>query len=107
MECLICYEELKEIEIDIPCKHHFHKECLNKWLEIQKNCAYCRGEILIDEREYEPWEDSSFDKDYDTEGYNYEEEREYERNNMLKEELIEYLYDILYNIDAVIFSFDI
>ena len=52
MECLICYEELKEIEIVIPCKHHFHKDCLNKWLEIQNNCPYCRGEIKIKSRRY-------------------------------------------------------
>ena len=42
MECLICYEELKEIEIDIPCKHTYHKDCLDKWIEIQNNCPYCR-----------------------------------------------------------------
>ena len=42
MECLICYEELKEVEIDIPCKHTYHKECLEKWLDIQNNCPYCR-----------------------------------------------------------------
>ena len=43
MECLICYEEFKEIEIDIPCKHTYHKECFDKWIKIQNNCPYCRG----------------------------------------------------------------
>ena len=47
MECLICYEELKEVEIDIPCKHAYHKECLTKWLEIQNNCPYCRQSIKL------------------------------------------------------------
>ena len=57
---------------------------------------------IIDQCEhYERWSDSSFYSDYA------EDEREYERNNMLEEESIEYLYDSEYNIDAVTFSFDI
>ena len=48
--------------------------------------------------------DFSFDGDYDAEGYNSEDEREYERENMVEDESIEYLDDTHYNTYTVTFS---
>lgn len=46
--CAICLgdyvvgEELRYL----PCKHHFHTTCIDKWLkEYNKNCPFCKAEI--------------------------------------------------------------
>jgi len=47
--CAICLSEYSP-EDDLrylPCKHHFHSECVDKWLEINKSCPFCKQ--LIDE----------------------------------------------------------
>ena len=43
-ECPICYYELdKAPNIELVCKHLFHKHCVQKWFKIQgKSCPICR-----------------------------------------------------------------
>ena len=42
--CSICLEKLidDDIEIELPCKHRFHIYCIQKWVDINKNCPLCR-----------------------------------------------------------------
>ncbi|EGG17258.1 phosphatidylinositol transfer protein [Cavenderia fasciculata] len=45
--CSIC---LDEFEIDnhlktLPCLHHFHSECIDKWLKIKANCPICKSSL--------------------------------------------------------------
>jgi len=43
--CLVClsdYEEQEDVRI-LSCKHAFHKDCVDKWLEVgRNNCPACR-----------------------------------------------------------------
>ena len=45
--CVIClgdYEEGEEVRF-LPCKHHFHKECVDVWLRLDKACCLCKQDI--------------------------------------------------------------
>ncbi|XP_074270444.1 uncharacterized protein LOC141594159 [Silene latifolia] len=43
--CLVEYEEGDDMRI-MPCRHEFHKKCVDKWLkEIHRVCPLCRGDI--------------------------------------------------------------
>lgn len=46
--CSICLTDFQEQEmvIRLPiCCHHFHKKCIQTWLENHKECPYCRADI--------------------------------------------------------------
>ena len=43
MSCAICLEDLKHNLIITPCKHQFHRTCLEKW--IKNSCPLCRRKI--------------------------------------------------------------
>lgn len=45
--CAICLSsyELKERIRYLPCNHHFHSECVDKWLLKNKSCPFCKREI--------------------------------------------------------------
>ncbi|GKV29005.1 hypothetical protein SLEP1_g37988 [Rubroshorea leprosula] len=53
-ECCIClsqYLEGAELHI-LPCNHHFHSQCVSKWLRINATCPLCkfniqRGDTLV------------------------------------------------------------
>ncbi|KAK4263464.1 hypothetical protein QN277_028864 [Acacia crassicarpa] len=50
-ECVICLEEWEaggEVK-EMPCKHKFHPNCVEKWLGIHGSCPVCRYEMPIDE----------------------------------------------------------
>ena len=42
--CQICLDIFrpKEIILEIPCKHTFHKNCLAKWFSIKPVCPLCK-----------------------------------------------------------------
>ena len=44
IECSVCkdeYEMDEEVKI-MPCKHMFHKDCLDPWLKLRNTCPVCR-----------------------------------------------------------------
>ncbi|KAJ0258051.1 E3 ubiquitin-protein ligase [Hirschfeldia incana] len=51
-ECCIClsaYEDETELR-ELPCGHHFHCSCVDKWLYINATCPLCKYNILKDSR---------------------------------------------------------
>ncbi|KAK9207420.1 hypothetical protein WN943_017707 [Citrus x changshan-huyou] len=47
-ECCIClsaYDDGTELR-ELPCRHHFHCSCLDKWLYINSTCPLCKFNIL-------------------------------------------------------------
>jgi len=41
--CIICLEKYikQDILCKLPCGHSFHKDCIYKWFDQQKNCPLC------------------------------------------------------------------
>ncbi|KAF7137912.1 hypothetical protein RHSIM_Rhsim07G0020100 [Rhododendron simsii] len=47
-ECCIClcaYDDGNELR-ELPCRHHFHCSCIDKWLHINATCPLCKFNIL-------------------------------------------------------------
>ncbi|XP_071691309.1 E3 ubiquitin-protein ligase ATL41-like [Rutidosis leptorrhynchoides] len=47
-ECAVCLSMFEDGQIirALPnCKHHFHAECIDKWLGSQSSCPICRHEV--------------------------------------------------------------
>ncbi|CAO2835056.1 unnamed protein product [Amaranthus hypochondriacus] len=47
-ECVICltsYDDGSELR-ELPCRHHFHCACIDKWLHINATCPLCKYNIL-------------------------------------------------------------
>eukprot|EP00243_Klebsormidium_subtile_P006594 TRINITY_DN282_c0_g1_i1.p1 TRINITY_DN282_c0_g1~~TRINITY_DN282_c0_g1_i1.p1 ORF type:complete len:372 (-),score=31.96 TRINITY_DN282_c0_g1_i1:333-1448(-) len=47
-ECCIClspYEDGAELR-ELPCTHHFHSPCIDKWLKINATCPLCKYNIV-------------------------------------------------------------
>jgi len=46
-QCSICITdyEVDETVITLPCNHCFHKECIEQWLGIKRECPLCRHDI--------------------------------------------------------------
>ncbi|KAG2633459.1 E3 ubiquitin-protein ligase At1g12760-like isoform X1 [Panicum virgatum] len=47
-ECCIClcpYEDGAELR-ELPCNHHFHCSCIDKWLHIKATCPLCKFNIV-------------------------------------------------------------
>ncbi|KAL5565545.1 hypothetical protein UlMin_028709 [Ulmus minor] len=47
-ECCIClsaYDNESELR-ELPCRHHFHCTCIDKWLYINATCPLCKFNIL-------------------------------------------------------------
>ncbi|KDP41209.1 hypothetical protein JCGZ_15616 [Jatropha curcas] len=54
-ECVICLEEweIGGLAKEMPCKHRFHRNCIEKWLGIHGSCPVCRYKMPVDEVELE------------------------------------------------------
>ncbi|KAF5756425.1 putative chromatin regulator PHD family [Helianthus annuus] len=49
-ECAVClssFEDGQMIRALPNCKHHFHAECIDKWLGSQTSCPICRHEVEL------------------------------------------------------------
>jgi hypothetical protein len=42
--CLCAYEP-GEMVRTLPCKHHFHAQCIDEWLQLDKSCALCKQDV--------------------------------------------------------------
>lgn len=53
LDCAICLAELEvgEEAKQMPCKHHYHAGCIDKWLGIQGSCPVCRYRMPVEEDE--------------------------------------------------------
>ncbi|KAF8399486.1 hypothetical protein HHK36_015352 [Tetracentron sinense] len=53
-DCAICLEDWEiggEARV-MPCKHRYHTNCIEKWLEIHGSCPVCRFKMPVDEDEH-------------------------------------------------------
>ncbi|XP_050236686.1 E3 ubiquitin-protein ligase MPSR1-like [Mercurialis annua] len=52
-ECAICLEEWDVddglVVKEMPCKHTFHGNCIDKWLRIHGSCPVCRYKLPTDD----------------------------------------------------------
>ena len=48
LDCCICLANFdKEAQVtELNCKHIFHTECLEKWMETKTICPFCREEVV-------------------------------------------------------------
>ena len=55
LECSVCKDqfEINQKIKKIPCKHHFHLECIMPWLKERNSCPVCRYELPTDDEDYE------------------------------------------------------
>ncbi|XP_074381068.1 E3 ubiquitin ligase BIG BROTHER-related-like isoform X2 [Apium graveolens] len=49
-ECVICCMVYSsgEMLINLPCAHHYHSECIKRWLSLKKLCPVCQTEVQDD-----------------------------------------------------------
>ncbi|XP_046358908.1 E3 ubiquitin-protein ligase RNF115-like [Haliotis cracherodii] len=47
LQCSICMEDfqVEEEAKKLPCEHHYHTQCINKWLELHGTCPVCRKDL--------------------------------------------------------------
>lgn len=58
LECSICLTEFQvngEVERvkEMPCRHRFHADCIDKWLGIHGTCPLCRFAVAAEEEKKE------------------------------------------------------
>ncbi|TPX37966.1 hypothetical protein SmJEL517_g00256 [Synchytrium microbalum] len=51
--CAICVDTFEKSAVELPCKHLFHRDCVNPWLAIHNTCPMCRREYPTDDKVYE------------------------------------------------------
>ena len=46
--CSVCLDEFKDedVLVKLNCEHIFHKDCLEPWLNNNRNCPLCRQNII-------------------------------------------------------------
>jgi len=51
MECAICKENFRtgESATELKCRHSYHKECIEPWLNENSTCPVCRASLLESE----------------------------------------------------------
>ena len=51
--CSVCIDNFDTTEKDVVklknCNHIFHKECIDKWIKINRTCPVCRKDVVNDE----------------------------------------------------------
>ena len=50
IHCVICINNVKKQEFirNLPCRHEFHKKCIDKWLKIDGVCPICRFKVRLE-----------------------------------------------------------
>ncbi|XP_077214145.1 RING/U-box superfamily protein [Tasmannia lanceolata] len=53
LDCTICLDGfvVGEKGREMPCKHRFHSNCIEKWLGLHGSCPVCRFKMPVDEEE--------------------------------------------------------
>nr|GEU51164.1 E3 ubiquitin-protein ligase ATL42-like [Tanacetum cinerariifolium] len=52
LECSVCLAAFEDVEVlrMLPkCKHAFHIDCIDKWLEKNSSCPLCRVKVVMDD----------------------------------------------------------
>ncbi|KAE9448663.1 hypothetical protein C3L33_19426, partial [Rhododendron williamsianum] len=55
LECAVCLSKFEDVEVLrlLPkCKHAFHINCVDQWLENHSSCPLCRQKISVDDLTY-------------------------------------------------------
>ena len=47
-ECQICFNDFSDSDIirQLPCKHYYHKACVDPWMSEHGTCPTCRSNIV-------------------------------------------------------------
>ena len=48
--CPICYDEDVDFMAETPCKHYFCASCIALWLKKNKNCPFCRMDLVNNQK---------------------------------------------------------
>ncbi|WMV15126.1 hypothetical protein MTR67_008511 [Solanum verrucosum] len=77
IDCSVCLSnfELGEEAKEMPCKHHFHSICIDKWLGINGSCPICRYKMPVNEQCEKAYEESDEDEIRDDGGSDMQEAR--------------------------------
>ncbi|XP_041989302.1 LOW QUALITY PROTEIN: E3 ubiquitin-protein ligase ATL42-like [Salvia splendens] len=57
LECAVCLARFEEVDILrlLPkCKHAFHIDCIDKWLDKHSSCPLCRSKVTADDLSHLP-----------------------------------------------------
>lgn len=52
IDCAICFDgfEVGEDAREMPCKHMYHSDCIEKWLGVRGTCPICRFAMPVDDQ---------------------------------------------------------
>ncbi|GFR16601.1 e3 ubiquitin-protein ligase ATL15 [Trichonephila clavata] len=52
VKCSVCLDTSRRRKMKaLPCKHQFHKKCIDEWLQANWRCPLCRHPLLLSRNE--------------------------------------------------------